>query len=69
MNLKSPPQIQLTTPSIKTNRPTVTITAAITDRCSTGRINVVSSTMPSRKAITRVAKNASQYEKPHLMSW
>ena len=68
MNLKSPPQIQLTTPSIRTNSPTVTITAAITDRCSTGRMRATSSTMPSTKAIASVAKNASQYERPHWMS-
>ena len=38
MDLKSPPQIQLTTPSMRMNRPTVTMTAAITERCCTGRI-------------------------------
>ena len=69
MDLKSPPQIQLTTPSMRMKRPTVTMTAAITERCCTGRMSVTSSTMPSTKAIASVAKNASQYERPHWMSW
>ena len=68
MNLKSPPQIQLTTPSMRMKRPTVTMTAAITERCCTGRMSVTWSTVPSTKAIASVAAKAAQYERPCCIS-
>ena len=49
MNLMSAPQIHATTPSIRMNRPSVTITIAITDRCWTGRMNTPYVTTPNTK--------------------
>ena len=42
------------------NRPTVTITTAITDLCCTGRMTTSWIAVPSTKAIASVAKNAAQ---------
>ena len=49
MNLCPRPQIHVTTPSIRMNRPSVTITTAITDRCCTGRMNTPYVTTPNTK--------------------
>ena len=49
MNFRSAPQIQFTTPSMRMNRPTVTITVAITERCCTGRMSATWSTSPEHE--------------------
>jgi hypothetical protein len=54
---------------MRMNRPTVTITVAITERCSTGRMSATWSTSPSTNEMASVAKKASQYDRPHWMSW
>ena len=54
---------------MRMKRPTVTITAAITERCCTGRMSVTWSSVPSTNAIASVAAKASQYERPHCISW
>ena len=45
------------------------MTTAITERCCTGRMSVTWSSVPSTKAIASVAAKATQYERPHCISW
>ena len=49
--------------------PTVTITTAITERCCTGRMTRPVMSMPRTNEIDEGEENATQYERPHWMSW
>ncbi len=56
----SAPQIQPVSPFRRIRSPIVTITIAISGRCSTGRITTRSTAAPPMKASTSVSANAGQ---------